>query len=45
MIALPFHPSNAYTIREFKANARELLRQVEADAAQQLGIRRRAPHR
>ena len=35
MIALPFHPSNAYTIREFKANAGELLRQVdEATAAQ-----------
>ena len=43
MIALPFHPSNAYTIREFKANARELLRQVEADAAQQLGIKGAAP--
>jgi len=43
MIALPFHPSNAYTIREFKANARELLRQVEADAAEQLGIKGAAP--
>ena len=32
MIALPFHPSNAYTIREFLANAREILRKVEDDA-------------
>jgi len=32
MIALPFHPSNAYTIREFLANAEALLRQVEDDA-------------
>ncbi len=32
MIALPFHPSNAWTIREFLANAEELLRGVEEDA-------------
>ena len=32
MIALPFHPSNAWTIREFLANAPELLAKVEADA-------------
>ena len=32
MIALPFHPSNAYTIREFLANAKELLAGVEAEA-------------
>ena len=32
MIALPFHPSNAYTIREFLANAKELLADVEAEA-------------
>ncbi len=32
MIALPFHPSNAWTIREFLDNAPELLAQVEADA-------------
>ncbi len=30
MIALPFHPSNAYTIAEFKQNARDILM---ADAA------------
>lgn len=29
MIALPFHPSNAYTIREFLANPYEILRSVE----------------
>ena len=34
MIALPFHPSNAYTIHEFNARAKELLAGVEAEAAQ-----------
>ena len=29
MIALPFHPSNAYTIREFKENAADLLHAVD----------------
>ncbi|WP_295750432.1 hydratase [uncultured Oscillibacter sp.] len=33
MIALPFHPSNAWTIREFLDNAHDILAQVEADAA------------
>ncbi|WP_455581099.1 hydratase [Dysosmobacter sp.] len=32
MIALPFHPSNAWTIHEFLENAQELLACVEADA-------------
>ena len=32
MIALPFHPSNAYTIKEFLANAKEILARVEAEA-------------
>ena len=32
MIALPFHPSNAYPIREFLANAQELLAGVEGEA-------------
>ena len=32
MAALPFHPSNAYTIRDFLANAQELLAGVEAEA-------------
>ena len=40
MIALPFHPSNVYTIAEFKANAADLLRQVEKDAVEQLGIQK-----
>ena len=43
MIALPFHPSNAYTIREFKANMTDLLRQVEIDTREQLGIKPPAP--
>ncbi len=32
MIALPFHPSNAYTIKEFLANAKEILAAVESEA-------------
>ncbi len=32
MIALPFHPSNTYTIKEFLANAKEILTAVEAEA-------------
>ena len=32
MIALPFHPSNAWTIHEFLDNAEEILAGVEADA-------------
>ena len=43
MIALPFHPSNAYTIREFKENMAEILRQVERDTREQLGIEPPAP--
>ena len=39
MIALPFHPSNTYTIQEFKANMADLLHQVDVDAAEQLGIK------
>jgi len=33
MIALPFHPSNAYTIKEFNENAAEILASVEKEAA------------
>ena len=33
MIALPFHPSNAYSIAEFNADAGDILRTVERDAA------------
>jgi len=32
MIALPFHPSNAYTIHEFLENAEEILASVEEEA-------------
>ena len=32
MIALPFHPSNVYTIHEFNQNAKELLKKVEEEA-------------
>ena len=36
MIALPFHPSNTYTIRNLIANAPDILREVEKSAAEQL---------
>ena len=39
MIALPFHPSNAFTIREFKANMADLLHQVDEDAVRQLELK------
>jgi len=32
MIALPFHPSNTYTIKEFKKNPKEILAKVEENA-------------
>ncbi len=35
MIALPFHPSNAYTVREFLKNAKELLAQVDQEVKNQ----------
>ncbi len=34
MIALPFHPSNVYTIHDFVANAKEILSGIEAEAAE-----------
>jgi len=37
MIALPFHPSNAYTIREFNANMDAILAETEAKAKKILG--------
>ena len=36
MIALPFHPSNAYTIEELNRNAVEILKHVEAEGRKQL---------
>ncbi|MDR0759019.1 MAG: hydratase [Treponema sp.] len=37
-IALPFHPSNVYTIRDFQANAADILAKVEADGQKSLGV-------
>ncbi len=37
MIALPFHPSNAYTVHELQANPGDILREVEKAAAEQFG--------
>ena len=37
MIALPFHPSNAYTIHEFIENAADILADVEKTAAEKFG--------
>ncbi len=39
MIALPFHPSNAYTIREFKENAYALLHAVDEAAQEHLELK------
>ena len=38
MIALPFHPSCAYTIRELKENPGDILREAEKRAVAQLGL-------
>ncbi|MDR2398262.1 MAG: hydratase [Spirochaetaceae bacterium] len=37
-IALPFHPSNVYSLREFTAHAEDILAQVEEAAQKSLGI-------
>lgn len=37
MIALPFHPSNAYTIRELQENPEDILKQVEDECGDTLG--------
>ena len=34
MIALPFHPSNVYTIHDFVANAKEILADIEKEASE-----------
>ena len=36
MIAMPFHPSNTYTIEDVNANLKDVLAEVEARAAKQL---------
>ncbi len=38
MIALPFHPSNTYTIRDLNENAGDILRAVELKGEAQLGL-------
>ena len=40
MIALPFHPSNVYTVREFLANAPEILANCEKYAEENLGVKK-----
>ena len=37
MIAMPFHPSNAFTIRDMNINAADILRETEREAAGLLG--------
>ncbi|MBQ9438940.1 MAG: hydratase [Lachnospiraceae bacterium] len=37
MIAMPFHPSNVYTIRELQENLTDILSEVEKKAKEQLG--------
>ncbi len=37
MIALPFHPSNAYTIKELNANLEDILHGVEAESKKKFG--------
>ena len=39
MIALPFHPSNAFTIRTFKENMRDILHQVDEDTMRQFELK------
>ncbi|MDR2477049.1 MAG: hydratase [Treponema sp.] len=36
-IALPFHPSNVYTIKELQQNARDILAETEAEGLRSLG--------
>ena len=36
MIAMPFHPSNTFTVRELNANLQDILAQVEQNATKQL---------
>ena len=39
MIALPFHPSNAYTIADFKANMADLLHSIDATVVDKLSLK------
>ncbi|MDD6095185.1 MAG: hydratase, partial [Clostridia bacterium] len=38
MIALPFHPSNTFTVRELNENAADILREAEKKGEAQLGL-------
>jgi aconitate hydratase len=38
MIALPFHPSNAYPVSEFNANAEDMLAEIEREAKRAAGV-------
>ena len=38
-IALPFHPSNVFTIQEFLQNARDIMAQAEEDGLKALGVK------
>ncbi len=37
MIALPFHPSNVYTINDFIANASEIMNKIDSEAKETFG--------
>ena len=39
MIALPFHPSNTYTIRELKENLQDILAQTDKEIAEQIEMK------
>ena len=41
MIALPFHPSNTYTIADFKANMKDLLHSIDETVMDQLSLKTR----
>lgn len=43
MIALPFHPSNAYPIRTFNENLEDILASVEAEAAKMIRAKGHVP--
>ncbi|MDR3115980.1 MAG: hydratase [Treponema sp.] len=45
MIALPFHPSRAYTIKEVNEHAEDILRAIEQAGAAQFGIKLQLVHK
>ncbi|MGI5971351.1 MAG: hydratase [Oscillospiraceae bacterium] len=40
MISLPFHPSNAFTIRDFKANMEDILDEVDKETMRQFSLKK-----